>query len=500
MFKPLLLGFGVLAGLLLAPLAGDPQDEKKKDEKQELKERTQKHKKDVVELRGLEFKADVTVGIYSKKELQEFLKSEFDKDLPPDKAEKYQRAYAKFGLIPSNLNLYKAYLELFSSSIAGFYHPKTKELRLVRPGEDEDAEGKAMKALGFDMEAVTLVHELTHAAQDQNFELSTLPLEDETNDDLVLALKSVIEGDASAIGWKYGFGDRFDAVIGAIDQQYKTGALPGEAGKLPAYLRQSLTFPYGYGTDFIVKYLKGIEGDLKDTSRLFKDLPLSSEQILHPEKYFDKDKRDNPILVTMPDLVKLFGAPWTETLNNVHGEFGIEVLLKEFRSDKLRPVAIKRAKEGWGGDRYVVLEDDKQNTMYVWYTTWDTEKDAKEFYDAYCLALEKKYDVDSPEGERGAKTTYKTKGGQVLIELRDKDVLVLDGATEDMLGKTAAIWKGTKKAEIIGFERLKKFVCPKDGTKDAFSGNCPRCGTPLQYKDEEEKNRTHIEKKRKKDF
>lgn len=468
---------------LLAPLSPAPAQDEEKPRKDDYKAKTAKHKEDVTRLRGLEFKSDVTVGAYSKQELLDFLKTEFEKDLPRDKAEKYQRGYAKFGLIPADLDIYDAYLELFGSSIAGFYHPKTKELRLIRPGEKGDAEEDTLKAMGIDMEHITLVHELTHAAQDQNFELSTLPIEDETNDDLVMALKSVIEGDASAVGWKYQFKDQFEMVIGNINSTYKTGALPGKAAKLPAYLRQSLTFPYGYGTDFVVKYLKGTKGEFKDINNLFKDFPLSSEQIMHPEKYYDKEKRDNPTLVTMPNLETLFGGPWKESFDNVHGEFATRLLLREFKSDKLRLGMIDRAAAGWGGDRYVVLEDEKKTAMYVWYTTWDTEKDAKEFYEAYTLALERKYEQEIKE-PREDKTAFSTPSGLVQIELKGSDVLVFDGATEAMIAKAPTIWKETKKSEITGIERLKKFVCEKDGVKEAFSGKCPKCGKPLEYKDE----------------
>jgi len=492
-----LFALAVSSAVLLAPAPGMPQEEKKsfdsrlfalaqdkQEDKADLKQRTERHKKDVTILRGLDFKTEVTVGVYSKKELLEFLKAEFEKELPREKAGRYQRGYAKFGLIPEDLDIYEAYMELFGSSIAGFYHPKTKELRLIRAGDGGDAEGDALKAAGIDMEAITLVHELTHAAQDQHYELSTLPLEDETNDDLIMALKGVIEGDASAVGWKYQFKDRFDLIIGGINKTYQSGMLPGNAGKLPAYLRLSLTFPYGYGTDFVVKYLKGTEGGLKDASRLFQDWPLSTEQILHPEKHFDKEKRDNPTLVTLPDLAKLFGAPWKESFHNVHGEFATEILLKEFRSDKLRLTAIRRAKEGWDGDRYVVLEDDKNRPMYVWYSTWDTEDDAREFNEAYALALEKKYEQAGPEGERGDKTTFSTPRGHVLVERRKADVLVLDGATEAMIGKAGEIWKAAKKTEMTGFERLKKFVCAKCDVKETFSGKCSKCGNALKYEDE----------------
>jgi hypothetical protein len=493
MIRSLLL-VAVAAAAFLAPGFPAMPQEEEKPKKDEYKEKTTRHKEDVVRLRGLEFKNEVTVGAYSKQELLDFLKTEFEKELPKEKAERYQRGYAKFGLIPQDLDIYEAYLELFGSSIAGFYHPKTKELRLIRPGEGKDGEEEALKAMGIDMERITLVHELTHAAQDQNFELSTLPMEDETNDDMVMAIKSVIEGDASAVGWKYQFKEQFEMVIGGINQTYKSGMLPGKAGKLPAYLRQSLTFPYGHGTDFVVKYLKGTKGEFKDINKLFKDFPLSSEQILHPDKYYG-EKRDYPLIVTLPDLTKLFGGPWKESFNNVHGEFALKLLLREFRSDKLKLNAIDKAAAGWGGDRYVVLEDDKKNAMYVWYSTWDTEQDAKEFYEAYCKVLEKKYDQEIKD-DREDKTGFQTPSGLVQAEIKGKDVLVFDGATQAMLDKAGTIWKDAKKVELTAVERLKKFVCEKDGVKEAFSGKCPKCGKDLTYKDEEKA----AEKKKKRDY
>src|SRR4029450_4261161 len=149
---PLLLVLFAAAVFLAPGFPAVTQDEKE-PKKDDYKEKTTRHKEDVTRLRGLEFKNEVTVGAYSKKELLDFLKAEFEKDLPREKADRYQRGYAKFGLIPADLDIYEAYLELFGSSIAGFYHPKTKELRLIKPGEGKDGgEEEALKAMGIDME------------------------------------------------------------------------------------------------------------------------------------------------------------------------------------------------------------------------------------------------------------------------------------------------------------------------------------------------------------
>lgn len=55
------------------------------------------------------------------------------------------------------------------------------------------------------------------------------------------------------------------------------------------------------------------------------------------------------------------------------------------------------------------------------------------------------------------------------------------------MGKADAFFKAAKKTEMNGFERLRKFVCAKDGVKEAFSGKCPRCGQALKFSDDEGK-------------
>ncbi len=490
------LGALAILAAAITPLASQ---EGRKDERDYFASKTERYKKAVTEIRGLEFRKPVTVGVYSKEELLKFLKEELDREFPREKAERFQRAYAMFGLIPKDMDLYDALMKLLGGSIAGFYHPKTKELRLIRGAEEEDLQSKALKAVGIDMEAITMVHELTHAAQDQNFELCTLPLDDETNDDLILALKSVIEGDASMVGWKYALKGQFEALVGPINAGYKTGQLPGEAGTLPAYLRHSLTFPYGHGADFVLKGIKGSDDGIKSVSRLFKDFPLSSEQILHPAKYYEE--RDNPTLVTLPGLEKMVGPPWNETVNNVHGEFAVGVILREFRGDNLTAADVRRAQEGWDGDRYVILGDTNGGSMCAWYTTWDSEKDAGEFFKSYAAALARKHRVPGRQPVEDPKAVLETPDGPILLERRGHDVLAIEGASWAFLAKAETVWKCARKTEMTGFERLKRFVCEKDGVKEAFSGACPVCGRELQYKDEKKptgkpRDRKPAEKKR----
>src|SRR5262249_51426355 len=143
---------------------------------------------------------------------------------------------------------------------------------------------------------------------------------------------------------------------------------------------------------------------------------------------------------------------------------------------------------------------ERFNTAIVWYSTWDTEKDAKEFYDAYCIALETKYLQETKEGDREDRTSFSTPQGMVMVEIKGKDVLMMDGVTQAMIDKAGAIWKGVKKSEMTGIERLKKFVCEKDGVKESFSGKCPKCGKDLIYKDDDKEKTSTPDKKKKRDY
>lgn len=415
----------------------------------DLKKQAAEMKKVVTKVRGVEFKKDVTVGVYSKDELLKFIQGEFEREFPRPKAKKYEKAYAHFGLIPADMDLYDSLIVLFSDSIAGFYHPKTKELKLVA-SEATDEESKLM-------EKVTLIHELAHAAQDQNFDLVTVPMEEEYNDDMIAGIKALIEGEASAVGWMGGLEEAFDDMIKMINDSYKTGDLPGAAGKLPAYLRLTLTFSYGYGCDFVLAVKKAKGDDWSAITKMYEDLPSSTEQVLHPEKYWDK--RDNPTIITLPALPD----EWKLLANNVHGEFVVKILLRELKAGEAKEC--EKAAAGWDGDRFHVVERGGKVSS-VWYSTWDSEGDAKEFEAAYRKALATKHKGDETAA---------------MIERKGADVLVIDGE-EDLQKHAPTIWEKTKKEELKKVERFKpgRWTCGKHPKVEKdLNTYCPECGERL---------------------
>ncbi|MBI2901689.1 MAG: hypothetical protein HYY17_16010 [Planctomycetes bacterium] len=485
----LALAIAFASSLAFAAPAGPQEDP------DDLKKQAQEMKGKVKEIRGLSFKKEVTVGVYSKDDLQKFIVGEFERELPRPKAKKYEKAYKHMALLPADdsWDLYDSLITLFSESIAGFYHPKTKELRLIKP--EADSEDETFKQLGLDMQAVTLVHELTHAAQDQNFDLVTVPMEEEYNDDMVAAIKCLVEGEASIVGWQYGYDNStklktlmtFDQLMKANNDGYKSGALPGKAGKLPAYLRLTLTFSYGYGCEFVLACHKGYGKDWEKISKMYEDLPSSTEQVLHPEKYWKE--RDYPTVVSIPALPE----EWKLLCHNVHGEYPIRILLKELKAGSSKE--IEKAAAGWDGDRYAVYERNGVVSS-LWYSTWDTEEDAREFFDAYRKALGYKYKNAKETSADGPVVLAIDEKRAATIERRGLDVLVLDGDAE--LGKFGEkTWKGAKKQELKKVDRFVEgcWTCEKHPSveKDVNS-YCSECGERLTKRKEKK------EKKEKKDY
>ncbi|MDQ3779804.1 MAG: hypothetical protein M3354_04530, partial [Chloroflexota bacterium] len=108
------------------------------------------------------------------------------------------------------------------------------------------------------------------------------------------------------------------------------------------------------------------------------DPPVSTEQILHPAKYLE---RDDPTPVTLPDLAPAFDEEWNLIHENALGELQIGVLLDDQAVGEFAPVSATAsdAAAGWDGDTYQLWVDERGHEALVWRSVWDTTTDANEF-------------------------------------------------------------------------------------------------------------------------
>ena len=173
------------------------------------------------------------------------------------------------------------------------------------------------------------------------------------------------------------------------------------------------------------------QGGWESVSAAYKNLPKSSEQILHAEKYAADEA---PQKVSVRDLSASLGRGWRMADNDVQGEWGCYILLDEF----LQAIDVsKRAAAGWGGDRYALfVGPQKTDAVVALKTVWDTEADAREFFDAYTRRTTKRYGAEPAEVAPADRQVWKTSEGSVVVERQGSAVVVLEGVPDGVDAKT----------------------------------------------------------------
>src|SRR5262249_19577542 len=166
----------------------------------------------------------------------------------------------------------------------------------------------------------------------------------------------------------------------------------------------------------------------------YRNPPLSTEQILHPEKYASK-----PDLPTVIDLGQLKpGEGWKEVGRNVLGEMQLLVMLRKFGG--------KAVAAGWDGDRYAVFEGPRKRLGLAWLSTWDSEDDAREFAQAYVRYQTSKVGkLGQPPKPIPDSVWRNQDDGLYVVERRGKDVAVVEGLSPQATpGLVEAAFHATK--------------------------------------------------------
>jgi hypothetical protein len=198
--------------------------------------------------------------------------------------------------------------------------------------------------------------------------------------------------------------------------------------RAPRALRESLMFPYESGLTWATALYQ--RGGWNAVSNAFTKLPQSTEQIMHPDKYFAYEA---PLKMTLPELNPQLGPTWKHIDSDVNGEWGCYLLLAEYLNDSDEA---KQAAAGWSGDEFALYEGAKPSDLFVaQITAWDTPQDAREFFDAYLKRTWKRYpDAEATQTtsttERGDRREWKTPTSHGVLELRGSRVLILEGIPE----------------------------------------------------------------------
>lgn len=371
-------------------------------------------------IRKLDLLAPINLSIRTREELRTETISDLETDYPAIDRENDTRVLVAFGLMDPDRDIGDIYGELLSEQVAGYYDPSTDEMVVV----SDDAPDAALSA----SDQITYAHETVHALQDQHFNLETF-LDDrqEASDDESLAITSLIEGDATAAQIEFLVGS--PTLLLAYMREAEAAESSTESiDNAPTIITESLIFPYQQGQGF-VESLRD-EGGWDRVNAAFEELPASTEQILHPEKYFDGEE---PIAVELPDVAAGLGAGWSAFDTNTMGEFQTSVILDD---GNVSTGDAEDAAEGWGGDRYTVAGTDDQ-AVILWESVWDSDDDAQEFADTLIEREESRVNASSEES--GTTTTIESDQGIARVEINDEAVTYILAPDQALLDDIAAL-------------------------------------------------------------
>jgi len=328
-------------------------------------------------IRGLSFKDKVPVTVIDDKTAREYALARFKRMTPEAKIRSDQTAFHLLELVPDDVDVLKSLLDVLEEQAGGFYDPGTKSFYLLND-------------MPKDMTALLTAHEMTHALEDQRYDIDGRIAKVLDDDDASFALSALVEGSATLaaavyVSHEFAAGTLNKEQLSAMNDAVATERLDA----MPDTLKRQLLGPYVLGMTFLAR------GDVagltrgypkSDVDDAWAHPPRSSEQILHPEKYWNPGRRDDPKRVAIPSPRARLGKDWRLAGAGVLGELTLGSLVGATTPDAAALATgggawTNAAASGWGGDRFELWTDGKDSVVLL-LTVWDTLADATQFADA----------------------------------------------------------------------------------------------------------------------
>src|SRR5579864_312632 len=269
-----------LSAALIALLVGSAVARAQSSSAEEICGQAGKIASELATISGLKLRHAVPCDFITKEKVNEFLKKRVKQVAGPEELRAEELTLKKFGLVPPDFNLADSTVDLLTEQAAAFYDYDKKKLFITETTSAETQEP-------------VLAHELSHAIADQNFNLGKYIRQGRKSDDGATARLAIMEGQATWLMSEYLARKLGQSLKNSPSLVKMMSALADSAGQYPVfdnaplYLRQTLIFPYTKGMLFQQAV---IEHDGEDGfAEVFRRPPVSTQQILHPEKYFQPE-------------------------------------------------------------------------------------------------------------------------------------------------------------------------------------------------------------------
>ena len=374
------------------------------------------------ELRGLAPRQDIYRAPLTRETFNQRFEAEFAEYYQSRNVDTSRLMLVAFGLVDPGFNLPEELRRLYGALPLGVFDVEHEMLFTQRdPPESPLAK-------------VTMAHEITHALQHQHYDLRRLlpsssaeRRDDQSrNPDQLMAIRALVEGDAILTQRMYQATSIHDpAELQRLEQEEAQASSTIDFERLPFIVGQTMYFPYLWGPQFIHGVLGsgplttyGEYGPAVD--RLFRRLPSSTSQLLHPERYV---QRIEPVPVQMPSLAPILGGEWVSLGEGPVGELNHRLILENWLR-QTDPERAAHASSGWTGDRVAVFRrgDESgalvQDLVVVLKTRWETATAAEAWAQTYATIVPMLYRGLAAQAGRGDDVlTYELGPGRLAWDM-----------------------------------------------------------------------------------
>jgi hypothetical protein len=397
---------------------------------------------------GLPVKKKVKRTIVSREQVEKYIRDKFKNDADRIRFERSELVQKKFGLLPRQFDLHDFLIKLLAEQVAGYYDEKTRTMNLLDWNEP-------------DMQRPVMAHELTHALQDQSYNLEKMSKHDEEvekrglddldalirNDEESTSRSAVLEGQAMIVLLDYVLApqgqsvEKMPQVVDLMQASMDKSRGSPIFDSAPLLLQEQLAFPYRQGMKFIKELIVAGGKKLAYTGVLAR-MPQTAREVMEPKEYL-AGHRVPPLL--LPDLgfLKKDYEPFDA---GAVGELDVNILLRVYADEDVA----KRLTPEWRGGSYYaagkkgVKPLDRNSTAHVglfYVSKWATEAAAQEFAKTYASALTKRYELVRrmpTETAVPGLDRYASSDGPIFIQQTGNIVLAAESFDEDVARKLIA--------------------------------------------------------------
>jgi len=403
---------------------------------------------------GFPQRSTIKRRLVSPEEVEKSARARMAKEEYSERIARSELTMKKFGLLPREFKLKEFMIKVQRKEIAGYYDDETKSISLVN-------------TIPLQQQEANLANELTHALQDQNYDLRAWGKAGDSNrgkeyradftDETTAARRAVVEGQATAVFVDYllapsgrnlqdtpGLIYRLEdpMIKGSIDSQMMHDA--------PMILRVAGEFPYREGLIFEGELLQA-GGKKMAFAWAFANPPRSTHEVIQPRAYLAHEKL--PAL-PLPDVRPTLGETYELYDSGSIGELDVRALLWQLGSRTLADDLSR----SWQGGAYVAFRQKSAavsstaDLKLLYASRWSSAQAAQRFAKFYLGEVSRRYQTATAEPANPcsaancpvSSTQITTEEGPVIVELwQDNTVVVSESFDKDTAAKLSGAIRET---------------------------------------------------------